>query len=64
MEEEIFEKLDYLKGQHRDLDEEISTMMRVQFGDQLAVQRMKKKKLEIRDKILKLESMLQPDMIA
>jgi len=64
MEEEIVEKIEYLKVQHRDLDDEISNMMRSGLSDMIAIQRLKKKKLELKDKILKLESMLLPDMLA
>ncbi len=60
----MFEKLEYLRDQHRDLDDEISSMMRGTMVDQLSIQRLKKKKLELKDKILKMESMLHPDMIA
>lgn len=58
------EKLDELRLEHRDLDEAI---LRINSGgniDMLALQRMKKRKLILKDQIMKLESMLIDDIIA
>lgn len=44
-----------LKEEHRQLDEKINAMLADPVYDQLAVQRMKKRKLQLKDKILTLE---------
>lgn len=57
-------KLDKLKGDHRKLDEDIAHLMGQPLYDQLAVQRLKKQKLALKDEILKLQRQLFPDIIA
>lgn len=61
----IREKIQDLRTEHRDLDEAI---LRLTTGggvpDMLALQRMKKRKLVIKDMLIKLESMLLDDIIA
>jgi hypothetical protein len=53
-----------LKGEHRDLDEAIARLAdQVPFNN-LHLQRLKKRKLAIKDHIAKLESDLLPDIIA
>ncbi len=64
MEEEIVDKIENLKLQHKELDDQISDICLSPLVDQLAIQRLKKKKLEVKDMIAKLQNMLQPDMIA
>ena len=57
-------KLAVLKTEHRDLDEVIARLAeRVPF-DQLQLQRLKKRKLLLKDQISKIESELLPDIIA
>ncbi len=52
-----------LRHEHEDFDVAINAM--IQTGcDQLRVQRMKKKKLAIKDKITELEDQIIPDIIA
>jgi hypothetical protein len=63
-EEELIEKLAELKSEHKDLDEIIDRMMENQPVDFLQLQRMKKRKLILKDMIQKLESNLLPDIIA
>jgi hypothetical protein len=53
-----------LKEDHRNLDEEIIHLMQKPLYDQLAVQRLKKRKLLLKDEILKLQQQLFPDIIA
>ena len=53
-----------LKTQHRDLDDEINHLVENAPFDQLEVQRLKKRKLVLKDQIKKLESNLLPDIIA
>ncbi len=56
-------KLEVLRQEHRDLDAAI-TALQDRGSDQLAVQRLKKKKLGLKDQISKLEDMTTPDIIA
>ena len=52
-----------LKQEHEDYDVAINAMM--QTGcDALRIQRMKKKKLVIKDKITRIEDQIIPDIIA
>ena len=53
-----------MKQEHQDLDDVIDRMMAHQPVDFLQVQRLKKRKLSLRDTIQKLESQLLPDIIA
>ncbi len=63
--ERLREKLQEMRLEHRDLDEAILRLTSdTGVHDMLALQRMKKRKLILRDMILKLESMLIDDIIA
>ncbi len=53
-----------LKEEHRDLDTAIEALERLVAGDQLQVQRLKKRKLVLRDRVSYLEDQLTPDLIA
>ena len=57
-------KLSTLKAEHRQLDEEIAEL--VEFGpyDQLKIQRLKRRKLALKDEIIQIEDQLLPDIIA
>ena len=57
-------KLAALKIEHRDLDEVIARLAERAPVDQLELQRLKKRKLLLKDRIAKLESELLPDIIA
>ena len=50
--------------QHRDLDTAIVSLEETGTGDQLQLRRLKKMKLELKDKIQRIENMLIPDIIA
>jgi hypothetical protein len=63
-EEELREKLAELKREHKDLDEVIDRLSTIQPIDFLQMQRLKKRKLALKDSILKIESSLLPDIIA
>ena len=62
--EAIKAKLEALKSEHRDLDEVIDRLIERAPFDQLQLQRLKKRKLGLKDQITKLESQLIPDIIA
>ncbi len=53
-----------LKQEHRQLDNAIAEMAIASEIDQLEVQRMKKRKLFLKDEITKIEDGLLPDIIA
>lgn len=57
-------KLRVLKREHRDLDEAIRALEDTGRGDQLALRRLKKQKLILKDRIAVLEDKLTPDIIA
>ncbi len=57
-------KLHQLFQEHRDLDEAIAAFEASGKADPLQLQRLKKMKLGIKDKILQIENMLIPDIIA
>ncbi|HKM73249.1 MAG TPA: DUF465 domain-containing protein [Stellaceae bacterium] len=57
-------KLATLKSEHRDLDNVIARLAERAPFDQLQLQRLKKRKLLLKDQISKIESELLPDIIA
>jgi hypothetical protein len=57
-------RLEEMRTEHRDLDDVIRKIMAMPPFDQLQVQRLKKRKLLLKDMILKAESELLPDIIA
>ena len=57
-------KLAALKTEHRDLDDVIARIAEQRPFDQLQLQRLKKRKLLLKDQISKIESELLPDIIA
>jgi hypothetical protein len=62
--EAVKARLETLRIEHRDLDEVIARLVDSGPYDQLQLQRLKKRKLVIKDLIAKLESRLLPDIIA
>ena len=56
-------ELEVLRQEHRDLDLAISVLVEKAI-DQLAVKRLKKKKLLLKDQICRFEDKLTPDIIA
>ena len=56
-------RLEVLRREHRDLDEAITALASSR-GDQLALRRLKKRKLALKDQIAALEDVLFPDIIA
>ena len=57
-------KLAVLRRQHRDLDDAIAALQAGATADQLAVRRLKKQKLRLKDEIARIEDILTPDIIA
>ncbi len=59
-EERLFE----LKQEHRDLDDVIKRLIASPDAEELQLKRFKKRKLKLKDNILKLENALIPDILA
>ncbi len=57
-------KLAVLQREHRDLDDAIHALQESKRGDQLALNRLKKRKLLLKDRISVIEDELTPDIIA
>ena len=62
--DQIFAQLHQLESEHRDLDEVIERLGDDKPFDQLKLQRLKKRKLALKDEITKLRSQILPDIIA
>lgn len=58
------ERLKELRLTHRDLDEMIARLADDPLVDQFRVRRLKKRKLVLKDRIMRLESALIPDLNA
>jgi hypothetical protein len=57
-------ELEVFREEHRDLDAAIKALIEVGTADQLTIQRLKKKKLRLKDIIAIIEDRLTPDIIA
>lgn len=62
--EQLQQRLALLKSEHRDLDDVIARITEEVPFDHLQVQRLKKRKLALKDQITRIESQLLPDIIA
>lgn len=62
--QELRYKLAKLQMEHRDMEHIIDKELHVFSPDQLLIQRLKKRKLQIKEQIIKIESELLPDIIA
>jgi len=63
-EEQIRQKIHELKLEHRALDAAVRSLLDGAYVDQLQVRRLKKRKLELKDLIRRLQSELIPDLDA
>jgi|TARA_B100001059_G_scaffold131072_1_gene131154 hypothetical protein len=63
-EEVLKVELEFFRQEHRDLDQAITALSDTATSDRLMIQRLKKKKLQLKDKITRLEDRLTPDIIA
>lgn len=57
-------ELEVFRREHADLDAAIHAMQSTGTSDQLTIQRLKKKKLLLKDRIALIEDRLTPDIIA
>src|SRR5271169_1949322 len=63
-ERELRAQLARLQQEHRDLDAAIAALQETPGSDLIQVQRLKKRKLHLRDRITFIEDQLTPDIIA
>ena len=57
-------KLEELKLEHRDLDDVIHHLQHAGVMEQLQLQRLKRRKLKLKDQIASIENRLIPDILA
>jgi hypothetical protein len=63
-ERELESELARLQQEHRDLDAAIDSMQKKPPPDLFRLQRLKKRKLQLRDRIAFIEDQITPDIIA
>ena len=61
---DLEDKLEDLKRRHNELDMDIQALEHKGLGNELQVKRLKKKKLQLKDEIVRIEDFLTPDIIA
>tara|TARA_B100000965_G_scaffold405774_1_gene441220 strand:- start:2715 stop:2927 length:213 start_codon:yes stop_codon:yes gene_type:complete len=61
---ELLKKYNNLKKEHRDLDKILIKLQEKQTIDLLQIQKLKKKKLILKDKITLIRNKIEPDIIA
>ena len=72
MNEDIFDeeatnlriRLQELRTEHQDLDEAITRLSLVPIADELIVRRLKKRKLRLKDRLVAIERLLDPNELA
>ena len=57
-------KLEVLRREHRDLDDSVRALQETGRFDMLSLQRLKRRKLSLKDQIAQIEDRLTPDIIA
>ena len=62
--EALVHRLSELENEHRDLDSAIVALEGTRNGNFLAIQRLKKRKLRLKDEIERLRDTVNPDIIA
>ena len=62
--DQLIKKLKEFEEEHRDLDQILIQLQEKQTVDFLQIQRLKKRKLILKDKIIELKYKLEPDIIA
>ena len=60
----LINQLKELEQEHRDLDEILLQLQEKKTVDFLQIQRLKKRKLILKDKIIDLKNKIEPDIIA
>ena len=62
--DKLLEVLKNLEQEHKDLDEILIELQEKSTVDFLQIQRLKKRKLILKDKIIEIKNKLEPDIIA
>ena len=62
--DKLLEILKNFEQEHRDLDEILIQLQEKNTVDLLQIQRLKKRKLILKDKIIEIRNSLEPDIIA
>jgi hypothetical protein len=60
----LHNRLDLLRAEHQELDDHIARLCRAPQDDELALPRLKRRKLVVHDRITLIERMLYPDLPA
>ena len=60
----LIKQLKELEEEHRDLDQILIQLQEKQTDDFAQIQRLKKRKLVLKDKIIYLKNKIEPDIIA
>lgn len=63
-EQALHDRLRDLRQEHADLDASIEALGHMPIPDQLMIARLKRKKLILRDEMVKIEARILPDIIA
>jgi hypothetical protein len=61
---DLIQLLESLKIQHRDLDDSIEALVTLGGHDALQIKRLKKQKLNLKDRISSIKNQIYPDIIA
>ena len=62
--DQLMQKLKEYEQEHRDLDQILIQLQDKHTVDFLQIQRLKKRKLVLKDKIIELRNKIEPDIIA
>lgn len=60
----LLQRIAELEAEHRTLDAHLDGMVQARVADQLVLQRLKKRKLQLKDMIASLRMQLEPDIPA
>jgi hypothetical protein len=64
LQQALLAELARLRTEHRDLDAAINALEGITAADQLQIQRLKKRKLHLKDQIIRISDQVTPDIIA
>ncbi len=62
--EDLLQLLRTMRQEHREIDDNLKRLLKFKYVDQLQIQALKRKKLQLKDQISRLESDLIPDLPA
>ena len=60
----LLQRISELESEHRELDRHLQGLLQARIADQLMLQRLKKRKLALKDTIVALRMQLEPDVPA